>query len=101
MRISDWSSDVCSSDLLGRLATRCGPQVLAGDRVEPQLAPERGDFIHRIAGDHAPRVALGRAVDLAKLAVVVLDHANYRADDVTLDQPIGRASGGESGFHAV
>src|SRR3546814_15661592 len=27
MRISDWSSDVCSSDLIGRLERRCGQRM--------------------------------------------------------------------------
>src|SRR3546814_20258844 len=36
MRISDWSSDVCSSDLIGVLANRCEPDQL--DDVCEQLA---------------------------------------------------------------
>src|SRR3546814_9006378 len=34
MRISDWSSDVCSSDLRGELRRRCGEagEILAGRR---------------------------------------------------------------------
>src|SRR3546814_4833892 len=41
MRISDWSSDVCSSDLLGR---RIGiPFVAAGFAVDAHLAPLAAD----------------------------------------------------------
>src|SRR3546814_4517488 len=53
MRISDWSSDVCSSDLEGR-ARLCAPHVrrqwLAGDRRDAPL--DRGN---RRGGDQARR----------------------------------------------
>src|SRR3546814_14395137 len=44
MRISDWSSDVCSSDLCGRPCT--GPQPLCCESV---TRTERGAFTMRIA----------------------------------------------------
>src|SRR3546814_4037252 len=53
MRISDWSSDVCSSDLLGQLAhigARRGVVVIGGDRLDPRQlvagrALERDDVV--------------------------------------------------------
>src|SRR3546814_11912021 len=54
MRISDWSSDVCSSDLwieAGRLLLNEQPQtrtrhpVVAGDRIELDAEPERDETI--------------------------------------------------------
>src|SRR3546814_3161951 len=47
MRISDWSSDVCSSDLLARLHRR--EQTLEGDVDELHLLPESlADFVHEV-----------------------------------------------------
>src|SRR3546814_12224388 len=43
MRISDWSSDVCSSDLI----------EILGQRLEP--AADFGDFLHAIVAAAAPR----------------------------------------------
>src|SRR3546814_4380770 len=44
MRISDWSSDVCSSDLVGEAA---------GYRVVDEAAVEREPVVFRISGDQA------------------------------------------------
>src|SRR3546814_6367252 len=46
MRISDWSSDVCSSDLEG------ADQVLAGVGVDPGLAADRGVDHGQQCGGH-------------------------------------------------
>src|SRR3546814_9868836 len=73
MRISDWSADVCSSDLIGAEnrrgpARRCDPGVAwgTGERDQPvlgkrlDLGPERGEMdaaIDRERGDAAgPRL---------------------------------------------
>src|SRR3546814_6861257 len=72
---------------LGRLATRCGPQVLAGDRVEPQLAPERGDLIHCRDSHRVPRVALRSAADLANLAGrLMLHNLDHRINHIALNR---------------
>src|SRR3546814_4094923 len=55
MRISDWSSDVCSSDLAGRLSVAGAHRRRAGHRGLALLAPAR-----RAAA--AGRAAAGRAV---------------------------------------
>src|SRR3546814_13985912 len=44
MRISDWSSDVCSSDLPGRLA----PEILGGEIPVEQLVDHR---VHIVGAD--------------------------------------------------
>src|SRR3546814_5687463 len=44
MRISDWSSDVCSSDLPGRLA----PEILGGEIPVEQLIDHR---VHIVGAD--------------------------------------------------
>src|SRR3546814_13803034 len=83
MRISDWSSDVCSSDLLepvpgvdegGRLLV-CGPNVMLGylrsDRPGALERPEDGWYdtgdIVSVDADGYIRI-LGRAKRFAKLA---------------------------------
>src|SRR3546814_1894163 len=51
MRISDWSSDVCSSDLLGSLGVDHGHQgiVLVG-YVEPAVIGVQGELLRVFAG---------------------------------------------------
>src|SRR3546814_431231 len=44
MRISDWSSDVCSSDLLGQPATAYGHFVRQHDGVTSEISRSRGAF---------------------------------------------------------
>src|SRR3546814_1740866 len=71
MRISDWSSDVCSSDLLARLAARVEPKHPWTRLLEGSVALERGDADAALvllsqAADEAPddaqiRYALGFA----------------------------------------
>src|SRR3546814_7018460 len=57
LRISDWSSDVCSSDLAGIL------RALSGGRLRPEGHPRQFDL--RRSGTHACRRRhLGRARDV-------------------------------------
>src|SRR3546814_5306181 len=66
MRISDWSSDVCSSDLLAadhqRMFRRAGAQHRIGNRhgVEEARA-DRGDIERDAVGDAEQRLHLGGA----------------------------------------
>src|SRR3546814_2034148 len=63
MRISDWSSDVCSSDL-GRLAGTVGDRHLAGDGGTDGIAPRQLGAIEDEA--HVDREAGGgREIDAA------------------------------------
>src|SRR3546814_1612695 len=77
MRISDWSSDVCSSDLI---------QGIAGRPVEGELAHRRR---HRAAqADEPCRQADGDGVHLREATVdAVVD-----VEPVVLAEQIGRAS---------
>src|SRR3546814_6825225 len=59
MRISDWSSDVCSSDLA--LVTGIGRTVDAGDRAD-ERAVSGVDLLQRV-GDLADRGAAARRLD--------------------------------------
>src|SRR3546814_4175559 len=88
MRISDWSSDVCSSDLVGR-----GEIVVVIEPADDDLPPLHGlaadDLVHHLRekvvaddpDDEGARLALGRP--LHELGEVV--------EEGGLDQ-IGRAS---------
>src|SRR3546814_16657341 len=46
MRISDWSSDVCSSDLIGGACDRLAKRRLANPRRADQAQDGRLEFIH-------------------------------------------------------
>src|SRR3546814_2268566 len=99
MRISDWSSDVCSSDL--RQLVRRLAQRRQSPARDPQLRPDRDretSLRHRI--DPYPARAIGRLPGLAGLehrALVVgyIRRRHVRIDAVVgavvLDLEIGRA----------
>src|SRR3546814_6058997 len=81
MRISDWSSDVCSSDLLDSLAIvdqisfhhlgkLCGPlaaEIGANPAINYQSAAPHGDTPVRLLNEAANRIGAGEV----KLAAVV------------------------------
>src|SRR3546814_11951496 len=114
MRISDWSSDVCSSDLIESLA-KSGASIaaqqtigfgatvtifvltllLAGQTVS-SLAEEKGNKVIEILAAAVPleSVFLGKLIGM--LGVAVLFIAFWMAVAVGGGQ-IGRASGGERG----
>src|SRR3546814_9107168 len=84
MRISDWSSDVCSSDLL---AHQLGGFLMPPDRASEQLVGEpRPRDQHRRAAAELERGALG---PLAKL----IDRAGRHAD--LGGRELHRSGGGE------
>src|SRR3546814_14581667 len=84
MRISDWSSDVCSSDLVGQLARRIGREVDRDEWIEghAEVDAARRAVDERGFGDD---FAAGGAHRLHRLARRqagghdVLDHQHFRA----------------------
>src|SRR3546814_14617768 len=69
MRISDWSSDVCSSDLLGRLPHRGRWSMNAADQAAIAAAMVATDCTHlatrnvqRLSGGEQGRVLLARVL---------------------------------------
>src|SRR3546814_19275496 len=107
MRISDWSSDVCSSDLPARaahaeLAVALGVAVAEGDRVEVVPDPQQ---VRRLAGAdearHARVGVLGGGGDAVHVCLVDLARAEKQLAvggplDVTPPH-IGTASCRDSG----
>src|SRR3546814_8471269 len=86
MRISDWSSDVCSSDLLLLEAALAQQDVLGRhpDVLEIQLAPVvAADVAHRLAEGEARRAALDQhradSVDAAAVADIDQEQLGVRA----------------------
>src|SRR3546814_5127005 len=53
MRISDWSSDVCSSDLQHAVLKRCGNGEIAEDQRNHEDVVERQALLDDIAGQEA------------------------------------------------
>src|SRR3546814_14711445 len=86
MRISDWSSDVCSSDLPAQLFT---------DRTDPHLLVARGAGDHQIGlcrGD-APRVAAALPHFILSFDIIIGRGAAHRDDgapDPAVERPGAR-----------
>src|SRR3546814_16915963 len=96
MRISDWSSDVCSSDLLRANALAVGlkrGKLILEDHlgiIEQPADKRRLAVVHRSAGDEAQqRLVL---MDFEILIDVLGDERVGLVDDVTVRHQIGRAS---------
>src|SRR3546814_5338370 len=89
MRISDWSSDVCSSDLVGRAWRTVDGGVFAealpgGDVAEGDLLARAGEEDHpHAAGDH--EVDVGRGLLVADDLLVGLVVAPVNTLRQTLD----------------
>src|SRR3546814_297199 len=90
MRISDWSSDVCSSDLRAVTLTEAGVQYLA--RVEPVLAAlEEADHEARGTGELRGVLRVGATTSFAmrelipRLPLFMQRHPSLRIDFVIAD----------------
>src|SRR3546814_20829982 len=82
MRISDWSSDVCSSDLSGN---QLGALVHGGDRrggvVDPhdlEAVGDRGDEAAHDGGVHAPDAADAEGIHHRQLAGIDDEAARFQ-----------------------
>src|SRR3546814_21067004 len=91
MRISDWSSDVCSSDLSGRGYRFLADQVIALDKLNPQTAARLLPPLGRWRRVDAPRAQsmraeLERIVATPGLSKDVLEPATRSLDDCRAEQ---------------
>src|SRR3546814_17190665 len=97
MRISDWSSDVCSSDLKSRALHRAGEEV-ARHLVE---RPERFDLSHR---DRQRPRTIGE-IDIGQFDRIVreigLDAIGKAAGNLAVDAQINAAEFGRSAERRV
>src|SRR3546814_5405485 len=87
MRISDWSSDVCSSDLQCRADAKRPFGVLHG-------GPQAVD--HRAEGDATIGMALRIEKDLDMQHILLGGAAQIGRGEIVIVAQIGRASGRES-----
>src|SRR3546814_13576646 len=102
MRISDWSSDVCSSDLIAVLAREAQREPVLRLAPVPPLPDPPRQFVRQVVADRIAAFgddfSLGRAHFLGKLAHCRLPgrFARIAAAPGHLPLEIGRASGRES-----
>src|SRR3546814_20264383 len=76
MRISDWSSDVCSSDLRNGMARR-----RKDERSGPQKFGKRAWILGRIGGKLGGRHMTGRLYECGKIAVRHRGHVDPETID--------------------
>src|SRR3546814_7170068 len=94
MRISDWSSDVCSSDLVAApLAADAGNAVGVADPAQAALAA--GAVVTRVAAAAAALAAVLRH----RADGPVLEHERYRADlpAHARERPVARGRAADNG----
>src|SRR3546814_21109315 len=103
MRISDWSSDVCSSDLLAALADRlqrCGNEG-ADRRGYDRGIQLFGRQVGRPARPAAPQRQRALLPALVAFLREGIDFAPLPGDDLREDMQIGKASCRERGCQYV
>src|SRR3546814_12026633 len=80
MRISDWSSDVCSSDLVGDIVAEAAPPGLAA-------VDARGDGGGRILRDHHPVLPAEIAIEPSRVIVNAVVRRKQCCIDIVLTHP--------------
>src|SRR3546814_14943901 len=112
MRISDWSSDVCSSDLLvgrlGEVGQKLVERAEARGRIAPEQAGERREMMALDRVDLLGRKASLRQADGAEAAVLLMPpgaprHLRHfrnrpRAQAAAVEFPLGSAAGRDIGW---
>src|SRR3546814_10764534 len=85
MRISDWSSDVCSSDLIGQMM--CAEQAVEKREVDREILVDR-DLLYRMM----PVVEARRRDDAAEMVEIAAQiGVEQRGVDIDEADKIGRA----------
>src|SRR3546814_5936427 len=99
MRISDWSSDVCSSDLMGDMSKEPSMEDILSS-IKRIIAEEGEEAVQtlprRVRGEAAPKV---RAVPVAEaMSEPASDEVLELTDEVAVEEPMpakdGRTSTG-------
>src|SRR3546814_14696832 len=86
MRISDWSSDVCSSDLRVEVGTPCALAACGGFMNAVTIAAQRGVFFEPFEMHHAiANDARHRAADLMRGQHLKQWRGGHFADGVLMD----------------
>src|SRR3546814_17444589 len=103
MRISDWSSDVCSSDLRGLM--KGSDKILARGHVDRGLAADAAVDLREQGRRDLDEVAAALD-DAAREAAEVADHAAAKSDDMVAaldtsgDQPFGERRAARPAFRS-
>src|SRR3546814_7099906 len=93
MRISDWSSDVCSSDLRDQLREADGVPPLPSHRLAGRGAGAGGDLVRRVRAPVQRRPELPRLADLLRSRRVADRRQRRRRPRRHRDPPGGGAQG--------
>src|SRR3546814_18148166 len=103
MRISDWSSDVCSSDLLGDLSPRLHPRQIAREDIDLQIG--RSPRRRLIQRRHFLRMRDDVEREMRLAVRLVGDFVDRQRDAIDGDRALGRdmrrEMGRESGRERV
>src|SRR3546814_15164911 len=94
MRISDWSSDVCSSDLVGEVALQ---EFGSPDLVLVRLQKQEGDEKAQITAIDKVKAALGSEVDFRRTEFVGPKVGAELIQDAVLARSEERRAGKECG----
>src|SRR3546814_14528858 len=101
MRISDWSSDVCSSDLLAlALITRDAPHLLILDEPTNHLDVDAREALVQALNDYTGAVLMvshdRHMLEMTADRLVLVDHGTAREFDGSLDDYYAQVRAGDS-----
>src|SRR3546814_15125695 len=89
MRISDWSSDVCSSDLIETRGEAALVYDTSGEFIAHYYNPARGDIILNPFDDRCafwtPFAEIAHPADAARIAHQFITEASHHDNDVWLE----------------
>src|SRR3546814_8825386 len=99
MRISDWSSDVCSSDLPAEAEIVLEGELVPGNHVEPE--GPFGEVTGTYADPGEAHVFRLKAITRRRDPIYYALHCGFPATDTQSTTETGRASGREEGRQYV